>query len=112
MGFLTIFYKYIIQQYFTVTALNTAFTKYLKQIKCQMLIIRNPIVASRFQHSVGEQVPAFDKTHSQSDGGAVKRYSGGVAPSKAPTPAPAPSFITSPKETSALKRGWYHYTQV
>ena len=47
-GFLTILYKYIIQQYllykylyrtpqqyFTVTAPNTAFTKYLKQnIKC------------------------------------------------------------------------------
>ena len=37
MGFLTIFYKYIIQQYFTVPAPNTAFMKYLKQIKYQML---------------------------------------------------------------------------
>ena len=39
MGFLTIFYKYIIQQYFTVTAPNTASTKYLKQIKYQMLVV-------------------------------------------------------------------------
>ena len=39
MGFLTIFYKYIIQQYFTVTAPDTAFTQYLKQIKYQMLIL-------------------------------------------------------------------------
>ena len=31
MGCLTIFYKNIIQQYFTVTAPNTAFMKYLKQ---------------------------------------------------------------------------------
>ena len=38
MGFLTIFYKYIIQQYFTVTA-PTAFTKYLKQIKYKMLVL-------------------------------------------------------------------------
>ena len=39
MGFLTIFYKYIIQQYFTVAAPNTAFTKYLKQIKYKMLVL-------------------------------------------------------------------------
>ena len=39
MRFLTIFYKYIIQQYFTVTAPNTAFTKYLKQIKYKMLAL-------------------------------------------------------------------------
>ena len=36
--------------------------------------IRNPIVAARFQHSVGIQV-------NQSNGGAVKRCGGGVAPS-------------------------------
>ena len=41
MGFLTIFYKYIIQQYFTVTA-PTAFTKYLKQIKYKMLVLVHP----------------------------------------------------------------------
>ena len=34
MGFLTIFYKYIIQQYFTVTVLS----QYLKQIKYKMLV--------------------------------------------------------------------------
>ena len=39
MVFLTIFYKYIIQQYFTVAAPNTAFTKYLKQIKYKMLVL-------------------------------------------------------------------------
>ena len=37
MWFLTIFYKYMIQQYFTVTAPNNAFSQYLKQIKYQML---------------------------------------------------------------------------
>ena len=42
MRFLTIFYKYIIQQYFTVTAPNTAFTKYLKQIKYKMLVVVHP----------------------------------------------------------------------
>ena len=41
MGFLTIFYKYIIQQYFTITA-PTAFTKYLKQIKYKMLVLVHP----------------------------------------------------------------------
>ena len=30
---------YIIQQYFTVAAPNTAFTKYLKQIKYKMLVV-------------------------------------------------------------------------
>ena len=39
MGFLTIFYKYIIQQYLPVAAPNTAFTKYLKQIKYKMLVL-------------------------------------------------------------------------
>ena len=42
MGFLTIFYKYIIQQYFTITAPNTAFSQYLKQIKYQMLVVVHP----------------------------------------------------------------------
>ena len=42
MRFLTVFYKYIIQQYFTVTAPNTAFTKYLKQIKYEMLVVIHP----------------------------------------------------------------------
>ena len=45
-----------------------------------------------------KSAPAFDKIfrkiHSQSDGGVVKRFGGGAAPSKAPTPAPALSFIT------------------
>ena len=41
-GFLTILYKYIIQQYFTVTTPNTAFTKYLKQIEYQMLVLVHP----------------------------------------------------------------------
>ena len=41
-GFLTIFYKYIIQQYFTVAAPNAAFTKYLKQIKYQILALVHP----------------------------------------------------------------------
>ena len=35
-------YKYITQQYFTVTAPNTAFTKYLKQIKYKMLVVLHP----------------------------------------------------------------------
>ena len=39
MGFLTTFYKYIIQQYFTVTALHSVFSQYLKQIKYQMLVV-------------------------------------------------------------------------
>ena len=39
MGFPTIFYKYIIQQYFTVTAPDTAFSQYLKQIKYKMLVL-------------------------------------------------------------------------
>ena len=39
MGFLTIFYRDMIQQYFTVTAPNTAFSQYLKQIKYQMLVV-------------------------------------------------------------------------
>ena len=39
MGFLTFSYKYIIQQYFTVAAPNTAFTKYSKQIKYKMLVL-------------------------------------------------------------------------
>ena len=38
MGFLT-FYKYIIQQYFTVTAAHSVFLQYLKQIKYQMLVV-------------------------------------------------------------------------
>ena len=42
MVFLTIFYKYTIQQYFTVTAPNSAFTKYLKQIKYKMLVLVHP----------------------------------------------------------------------
>ena len=42
MGFLTIFYKYIIQQYFTVAAPNTAFSQYLKQIKYKMLVLVHP----------------------------------------------------------------------
>ena len=37
----------------------------------------------------------FYKTHSQSDGGAVKMCGGGASLSKVPTPTPAPSFITS-----------------
>ena len=41
-GFLTIFYKYIIQQYFTVAAPNTAPSQYLKQIKYQMLVLVHP----------------------------------------------------------------------
>ena len=36
MGFLTTFYKYIIQQYITV------FSQYLKQIKYQMLVVVHP----------------------------------------------------------------------
>ena len=39
MGFLTIFYKYIIQQYFTVTAPHSVFSQHLKQIKYQMLVV-------------------------------------------------------------------------
>ena len=39
MGFLTIFYKYMIQQYFTVTAPHSVFSQYLKQIKHQMLVV-------------------------------------------------------------------------
>ena len=39
MGFLTIFYKYMIQQYFTVTAPHSVFSQYLKQIKYQMLVV-------------------------------------------------------------------------
>ena len=44
MGFLTTFYKYryIIQQYFTVTAPHSAFSQYLKQIKYQMLVVVHP----------------------------------------------------------------------
>ena len=38
MGFLTIFYKYMIQQYFTITAPHSVFSQYLKQIKYQMLV--------------------------------------------------------------------------
>ena len=41
MGFLTIFYKYIIQQYFTVTA-PTASSQYLQQIKYKMLVLVHP----------------------------------------------------------------------
>ena len=39
MGFLTIFYKYIIQQHYTVTAPHSVFSQYLKQIKYQMLVV-------------------------------------------------------------------------
>ena len=39
MGFLIIFYKYMIQQYFTVTAPHSGFLQYLKQIKYQMLVV-------------------------------------------------------------------------
>ena len=39
MGFLIIFYKYMIQQYFTVTAPHSVFLQYLKQIKHQMLVV-------------------------------------------------------------------------
>ena len=42
MGFLTIFYKYIIQQYFTVAAPHSVFSQYLKQIKHQMLVVVHP----------------------------------------------------------------------
>ena len=42
MVFLTIFYKYIIQQYFTVTAPHSVFSQYLKQIKYQMLVVVHP----------------------------------------------------------------------
>ena len=44
MGFLIIFYKYIlvIQQYFTVTAPHCVFSQYLKQIKYQMLVVVHP----------------------------------------------------------------------
>ena len=42
MGFLTIFYKHIIQQYFTVTAPHSVFSQHLKQIKYQMLVVVNP----------------------------------------------------------------------
>ena len=42
MGFLTTFYKYIIQQYFTVTAPHSMFSQYLKQIKYQMLVVVHP----------------------------------------------------------------------
>ena len=38
MGFLTTFYKYIIQQYFTVTAPHSVFSQYLKQ----MLVVVHP----------------------------------------------------------------------
>ena len=33
MGFLTISHKYMIQQYFTVTAPHSVFSQYIKQIK-------------------------------------------------------------------------------
>ena len=42
MGFLIIFYKYIIQQSFTVTAAHSVFSQYLKQIKYQMLVVVHP----------------------------------------------------------------------
>ena len=34
--------RYIIQQYFTVTALHSVFSQYLKQIKYQMLVVVHP----------------------------------------------------------------------
>ena len=42
MGFLRTFYKYIIQQYFTVTAPHSVFSQYIKQIKYQMLVVVHP----------------------------------------------------------------------
>ena len=42
MGFLTTFYKYIIQQCFTVTAPRSVFSQYIKQIKYQMLVVVYP----------------------------------------------------------------------
>ena len=88
MGFLTIFYKYMIQQYFTVTAPHSVFSQYLKQIKHQMLVVvHQDLDYIRCSGSI--------KTTNQMRG-AVKRCGRGAAPSKAPTPAPAPSFITSP----------------
>ena len=42
MVFLTIFYKYIIQQYFTVAAPHSVFSQYIKQIKYQMLVLVHP----------------------------------------------------------------------
>ena len=39
MEFLIIFYKYMIQQYFTVTAPHSVFSQYLKQIKYQVLVV-------------------------------------------------------------------------
>ena len=42
MGFLTIFYKYIIQQYFTVTAPHPVFSQYLELIKYQILVVVHP----------------------------------------------------------------------
>ena len=42
MGILTIFYKYIIQQYFTITAPHSVFSQYLKQIKYQKLVVVHP----------------------------------------------------------------------
>ena len=42
MGLLIIFYKYMIQQYFTITVPVEAFSQYLKQIKYQMLTVVHP----------------------------------------------------------------------
>ena len=44
MGFLTTFYKYIIQQYFTVAAPHSVFSQYIKEIKYmyQMLVVVHP----------------------------------------------------------------------
>ena len=42
MVFLTIFYKYIIQQYFTVATPHSVFSQYIKQIKYQMLVVVHP----------------------------------------------------------------------
>ena len=42
MGFLTTFYKYIIQQYFTVTAPHSVFSQYIKQTKYQILVVVHP----------------------------------------------------------------------
>ena len=42
LTFSTIFYKYMIQQYFTVTAPHSVFSQYLKQIKYQMLVLVHP----------------------------------------------------------------------
>ena len=61
MGFLTTFYKYMIQQYFTVTAPHSVFSQYIKQSGLQMraiissLQISTPTAVLRFDSLVGRR---------------------------------------------------------